>query len=46
MAADMMRSGAKKAEEKTGVGAVRLSTQQNAMQMNTQAVAGEDKDEK
>ena len=46
MAADMARSGAKKAEEKTGVGAVRLSTQQNAMQMNTQVVAGEDKDEK
>ena len=27
-------------------GAVGLSTQQNAMKMNTQAVAGEDKDEK
>ena len=46
MAMDMMRAGSKKAEEKSGAGAVGLSTQQNAMKMNTQAVAGEDKDEK
>ena len=44
MAADMARSGTKKAEEKTGVGAVRMSTRQNAMQVNTQVVAGDDKD--
>ena len=35
-----------KAAEKSGAGAVQLSTQQNSMQMNTQAVASDDKDEK
>ena len=46
MAMDMLRSGARKAEAKTGAGAVQLSTQQNSMQMNTQAVAADDKDAK
>ena len=46
MAMDMMRAGSSKADEKTGAGAVRLSTQQNAMKMNTQVVADEDKDDK
>lgn len=38
--------GQSRAAEKSGAGAVRLSTQQNTMQMNTQVVASEDKDEK
>lgn len=38
--------GQSRAAEKSGAGAVRLSTQQNSMQMNTQVVAAEDKDEK
>ncbi len=46
MAADMARSGAKKAAEQSGTGAVRMSIQQNSMQMNTQAVASEEKDDK
>jgi Ca-activated chloride channel family protein len=46
MAADMARSGAKKAAERSGSGAVTLSMQQNSMQMNTQVAVSEDKDEK
>ena len=38
--------GQSRAAEKSGAGAVRLSAQQNSMQMNTQVVAAEDKDEK
>lgn len=45
MAADMMRKAAPKMAEKSGSGAVRLSTQQNSMQMNTQVAAAENKDE-
>jgi Ca-activated chloride channel family protein len=45
MAADMMRKAAPKLAEASGYGAVRLSTQQNAMQANTRAAA-DDKDEK
>ncbi len=37
---------AKSVREKSGAGAVRLSTQQNSMQMNTQIIARSDKDEK
>ncbi len=45
--ADMRaRDASKKVAEKSGSGAVRMSVQQNSMQMNTQAVAGEDKDDK
>jgi Ca-activated chloride channel family protein len=46
MAADAMRAGAAKAAEKKGAGAVQLSVQQNSMQMNTQVVAADDKDER
>ena len=46
MAADAMRSGAAKAAEKKGAAAVQLSVQQNSMQMNTQVVAADDKDER
>jgi Ca-activated chloride channel family protein len=46
MAADMAISGAKKAAERSGSGAVTLSMQQNAMQTNAQATASDDKDEK
>lgn len=46
MAADMVITGQRKAAEKSGAGAVGLSTQQNSMQMNTQVVAVEGKDEK
>lgn len=46
MAADMMVAGASKAAERSGSGAVQLSTQQNSMQMNTQVVSSDDKDEK
>ena len=45
MAADMMKRAAPKLAEKSGAGAVRLSAQQNSMQMNTQVVAAENKDE-
>ncbi len=45
MAADMMRAGAKKAEEKSGSGAVKLSVQQNSMQSNTTLISGVDKDD-
>ncbi|MBP7376886.1 MAG: VWA domain-containing protein [Pyrinomonadaceae bacterium] len=38
--------GQSRAAEKSGAGAVRLSTQQNSMQMNTQVVAADDKDER
>ncbi len=46
MAADVMITGQRKAAEKSGAGAVQLSTQQNSMQVNTRIVAAEDKDEK
>jgi hypothetical protein len=45
MAADVMRRAAPKLAEKSGAGAVRLSTQQNAMQANAQVTAAEGKDE-
>jgi len=45
MAMDMMRKAAPKMAERSGAGAVRLSTQQNSMQMNTQVNPGDDKDE-
>ena len=46
MAAGMARDASKKMEEKSGARAVQLSVQQNSMQMNTQVVAGDDKDER
>lgn len=46
MSAGIAGSGAKRAAEKSGADAVRLSIQQNSMQVNTQVVAAEDKDEK
>ncbi|MFN0139488.1 MAG: VIT and vWA domain-containing protein [Pyrinomonadaceae bacterium] len=46
MAADAMNAGAARAAEKKGAGAVQLSVQQNSMQMNTQVVAVEGKDER
>ena len=45
-AKSIMSAGAGRAAERSGADAVRLSTQQNSMQMNTQVVASEDKDEK
>ncbi len=41
-----MLPAAKAVKEKSGAGAVRLSTQQNSMQQNTQIIARSDKDEK
>ncbi len=46
MAADMMSGGRLKAAERSGADAVKMSGQQNSMQMNTQIVSGEVKDEK
>jgi Ca-activated chloride channel family protein len=46
MAADMVRGASKKVAEQSGSGAVTLSMQQNAMQMNAQATASDDKDER
>ncbi len=46
MAADMMISGQRAAKEKSGSGAVKLSVQQNSMQVNTQVIAAEGKDER
>ncbi|MFM9904219.1 MAG: VIT and vWA domain-containing protein [Pyrinomonadaceae bacterium] len=46
MAADMMSSGRAKAAEKSGAGAVKLSTQQNSMQTNAGLFAMDGKDEK
>ena len=46
MAKSIQLDATKRAAEKSGAGAVRLSVQQNSMQMNTQVVAGEEKDEK
>src|SRR5262249_55620486 len=46
MAADMAAMGGRRAAEKRGAGAVSMSTQQNAMKMNAQVTASEDKDEK
>lgn len=44
-ARDMMMAAPAKMAEKSGAGAVKLSTQQNAMQMNSQIFAMKDKDE-
>ena len=46
MAGSFLMDGASRAAEKSGAGAVKMSAQQNSMQVNTQAVASEDKDEK
>ena len=46
MAADVMALGKTKAAERSGADAVKMSGQQNSMQMNTQIVSGDVKDEK
>ncbi|MBV9215409.1 MAG: VWA domain-containing protein [Acidobacteria bacterium] len=46
MSADIGRSAGTKVAEKSGSGAVRMSTQQNAMQQNTGVYAADDKDER
>lgn len=45
-AKDMIVSGQRRAAEKSGAGAVQMSSQQNSMKMNTQVFAADDKDEK
>lgn len=43
---DMLSDGGRRAREKSGADAVRMSVQQNSMQMNSRAVAEEGKDDR